>query len=102
MKKPGLSPADKPKRFQVKFKQCFGPVVPLVGNEAFGAWVRAWSWSCQYGTDGGISPAIAKAIAPRRVWARLVMAGMVANRGEDWELLEAPTLAFQHFVGVCS
>lgn len=78
--------------FKVCDKVAFGPKHMAAGNEACGAWVRAGAWVSEHLTDGFIPSDVAHAIAPKRVWKKLVEAraghhlGLVIERDGGYEL----------------
>jgi hypothetical protein len=62
--------------FRLDEKGCFHPKVVAAGNEAYGAWARAGQWCSEHLTDGVVPPDVAFAIAPPRVWNKLVEVGL--------------------------
>lgn len=62
-------------------KIAFGAKHVAAGNEACGAWIRAVAWAAQHSSDGFIPRAVAHAIAPKRVWARLIRAKVGDDAG---------------------
>lgn len=76
-------------RFGVSDGAAFHRKVVKAGNEAFGAWCRAGSWSSapENLTDGFIPPEIAAMLAPPRVWSKLRAAGLTdaPADGQDGE-----------------
>lgn len=72
--------------FKLDDKSAFHRKVLAAGNEAWGAFCRAGASSSGEGTDGLITRAVAEAIAPARVWARLVAVGLAERDSEDYRL----------------
>lgn len=70
----------------------FHAKVIKAGNEAFGAWCRAGSWSSRYLTDGFLPDEVAAMIAPPEIWSRLSTCGRngepgLVERAEDgWQI----------------
>lgn len=62
--------------FRVDDKAAFHRKVLRAGNEAFGAFCRAGSVSSGEGTDGRITVETCEAIAPKKVWDKLIAAGL--------------------------
>lgn len=63
--------------FKIDDKSAFHRKVLRVGNEAWGAFCRAGAVSSSEGTDGRFTADTAAAIAPAKVWAKLIDAGLV-------------------------
>lgn len=63
--------------FRLDDKGAFHAKVTSAGNEAYGAWCRAGQLSCSLGSDGFIPFSTAKAIAPERVWRKLLSVGLL-------------------------
>ena len=78
--------------FRLDDQGAFHAKVLAAGNEAYGAWCRAGQWSSGMGTEGRIPRATALAIAPMRVWKRLVDAkgtsacGLAEIDGDDFQI----------------
>ena len=62
--------------FRVDDKAAFHRKVLKAGNEAFGAFCRAGAMSSGEGTDGRLTVETCEAIAPKKVWDKLVAAGL--------------------------
>lgn len=62
--------------FRVDDKAAFHRKVLRAGNEAFGAFCRAGSVSSGEGTDGRVTIETCEAIAPKKVWDKLIAAGL--------------------------
>lgn len=60
--------------FRVSDKAAFHAKVIAAGNEAFGAWTRAGSWSSDHLTDGFIPFDAAHAIGGPKLWKKLIEA----------------------------
>lgn len=69
--------------FRLDDKGAFHAKVVAVGNEAYGAWVRAGQWSCDHGTDGFVPMAIAITIAPFAIWQTLANALLLDATDRD-------------------
>ncbi len=78
--------------FRLDDQGAFHAKVVQAGNEAYGAWCRAGQWSCAQLTEGRVPRSTALAIAPLRVWKKLVEAkgtsefGLVEAVGDDFLL----------------
>lgn len=78
--------------FKLDDQAAFDAKVVAAGNEAFGAWSRGGCWSSGKLTEGFIPKDVALAIAPARVWDRLVSAraghdhGLVEARPDGWQI----------------
>jgi hypothetical protein len=62
-------------------KIAFGAKHVATGNEACGAWIRAVAWAARHSVDGFVPRAAAHAIAPKKVWTRLVQATAGGDTG---------------------
>jgi hypothetical protein len=67
--------------FRVEGAVAFGAKHLAAGNEAVGAWTRAGAWCVDNLTDGYIPLETAHAIAPKRVWKKLVDAKAGGEHG---------------------
>lgn len=63
--------------FRVDDSSAFHAKVVRAGNDGWGAFCRAGAWSSAQGTDGFVPDEIAKLIAPAKVWAKAMAAGLV-------------------------
>lgn len=72
--------------FKVDDRAAFNAKVLRAGNEAFGAWTRAGSWTSAEGKDGFIPDETAELIAKKRVWERAVSAGLMSRVDGGWQI----------------
>jgi hypothetical protein len=62
--------------FRLDDQGAFHAKVIRAGNDAYGAWCRAGQWSSAQLTDGRIPWRVALTIGPRKLWTRLLDAGL--------------------------
>lgn len=77
--------------FEVDDQACFNAKVLRAGNEAFGAWCRAGSWSMANLTDGFVTRDVTRLIAGDDVWyllrdCGLPGAGLVEEADGGWQI----------------
>jgi hypothetical protein len=77
--------------FEIDDQACFNAKVLRAGNEAFGAWCRAGSWSMANLTDGYVTRDVTRIIASDEVWYRLrdcglPGAGLVEEVEGGWQI----------------
>lgn len=73
--------------FRVDDKSAFHRKILRAGNECWGAFCRAGATSAGEGTDGRVTLDTCLAIAPARVWAKLVDAGLAERIEGSSDLL---------------
>jgi hypothetical protein len=71
--------------FRLDGKHVFHAKILLAGNEAYGAWCRAWQWASANGGDGVIPVLVAEQIAPDTVWQKLITIGLIESRADSAE-----------------
>jgi hypothetical protein len=69
--------------FRLDDNGTFHPKVVRARNEAWGAFCRAGQWCAKHLTDGIIPRDVALAIAPQRVWIRLISVGFLEENGPE-------------------
>ncbi len=78
--------------FRLDDQGAFHAKVVQAGNEAYGAWCRAGQWSSAHLTEGRLPRTTALAIAPIKIWKRLVEArgtskhGLLEETGTDFQI----------------
>lgn len=73
--------------FRIDDDASFHAKIVKAGNEAYGAWCRAGAWCSKHDRTGFIPLDVAHLIAPAKVWARSMKAGLLdTSDGEGYQI----------------
>lgn len=72
--------------FRLEGRGAFHSKVLSAGNEAYGAWCRVGQWSVDQLTDGFVPIAVAHQVASKKIWARLLEAGLMHEADGGYQI----------------